>query len=218
MSEPVRARLKPYQNEPFLRPFRLYWWNGKEPWVAETAKDHILSELLLIRYQQGDTSALDELVKQWQDRLFYYIRRLVTDEDDAWDALQDTWVALVRNIGELRNQRSVVMWLYKIARHKAMDRLRKRYRDHTVSIDDDVVPEVEEQTDTFTFEDAEQVHCALGKISEHHREVLTLFFLADLSIDEIAEVLDIAIGTVKSRLHFARKALRSAIEEEEARQ
>lgn len=186
--------------------------------MLTTATDHAKSELLLIRYRRGDVTALDELVRLWRDRLFYFIRRLVGDEEDAWDALQDTWVAFMRNADKLRETSSVVLWLYKIARHKAMDRLRKRYRNRTLSIEDEDVADISEQTESFAFEDAEQVHRALEELSIPHREVLTLFFLEDLSIDEIAQVLDVASGTVKSRLHFARKALRSIIEGEEAEQ
>ena len=181
-----------------------------------TERDRILSELMLVRYRAGDPSALDELVKHWEGRLFYYIMRLVSNEDDAWDALQDTWFALARTIDRLRDPRGLVVWLYKTARHKALDRLRERYKHRTVSVEDEQIAEVEEGVETFTFEDAEQVHCALGKISVPHREALTLFFLEDLSVAEIAKLLGIATGTVKSRLHFARKALRAVIEAEEA--
>ena len=65
------------------------------------------------------------------------------------------------------------------------------------------------------FEDAEQVHRALGRISVAHREVLTLFFLEDLSQEQMAEVLGIPLGTVKSRLSYAKRAIRAAIESEE---
>lgn len=179
-------------------------------------RDRVVSELMLVRYRRGDASALGELIEHWEDRLFYYIKRLVSDEDDAWDALQNTWLALVRSIDKLREPRDLALWLYKTARHKAMDGLRERYRDRAVLAECEEITEVEERAETFTFEDAQQVHHALAKISLPHREVLTLFFLQDLSILEIAAVLGVAIGTVKSRLHFARKALRAVIEAEEA--
>lgn len=179
-----------------------------------TDNDLIYSELLFIRYLRGDKTALEELARYWEKRLFYYISRLVDNEEDAWDALQDTWVAFIRNTSKLREPRKLVMWLYKTARHKAMDKLRERYDNRTVPMECEDIPAAEECSETF--EDAQQVHKALGEISVHHREVLTLFFMEDLLIDEIAEVLDTPVGTVKSRLHFARKALRAVIEKEEA--
>jgi RNA polymerase sigma-70 factor, ECF subfamily len=181
-----------------------------------TEKDHILSELLLIRCQRGDSSALDELARRWQDRLFYYIRRLVSNEDDAWDALQETWLSAVRSIQSVRNPSTFPVWLYKVARHKAMDKLRRRYNDRVESTDCEDLAETAEPAAEFGFEDAAQVHLALDRLSPPHREVLTLFFLEDLSIAEIAEVLEIPDGTVKSRLHFAKRSLREVMEQEEA--
>ncbi|MDO8586719.1 MAG: sigma-70 family RNA polymerase sigma factor [Armatimonadota bacterium] len=169
---------------------------------------------MLIRYRRGDIAALDELVRLWEDRLFYYIRRLVNDEEDAWDALQDTWLALVKGIGKLRETSGLAPWLYKTARNKAMDRLRSKYDDRTVSFDCEEVPEVADGPEEFAFEDAELAHTALAKLSLCHREALTLYFLEDLTIDEISQVLGIALGTVKSRLHYAKKALKAILEEE----
>ncbi len=177
-------------------------------------KDLILSELLLIRHRRGDAAAMDELVTLWEGRLFYYIMRLVSNEEDAWDALQDTWLAFVKGVDKLRDPHALVLWLYRTARHKAMDRLRTRYDDRSVSMDGEEVPEVDEGGEEFGFEDAELVHSKLAELSLPHREVLTLFFLEDLSIEEISQVLESAPGTVKSRLHYAKKALRTILEEE----
>lgn len=180
-----------------------------------TDKDQIYSELLLIRYRRGDDSALEELIRYWEKRLFYYISRLVDNEEDAWDALQDTWVALVRNIRKLRKPRSLVMWLYTIARNSAMNKLRARYSDNELLVESGKMVKVGEQTEKLSFEDAHQVHQAMQKLSLPHREVLTLSFLEDFSIDEISKVLSISSGTVKSRLHYAKRALRAILEEEE---
>ena len=183
-----------------------------------TEKELVYYELLVLRCRRRDEGALEELIRHWEKRLFYYIRRLVSDEEDAWDVLQETWLKVVRQIGSLRQARSLPMWLYRIARNTAMSRLRGRYADRSVFDDEQTAADVPEQANSFTFEDAEQVHSGLSRISLPHREVLTLFFLQDLSIDEIAEVLEVAPGTVKSRLHFAKKALRAVIEQEECRQ
>jgi RNA polymerase sigma factor (sigma-70 family) len=179
-----------------------------------TEKDRIVSELLLIRYLRGDTSAFDELVRHWQGRLFYYVMRLLSNEEDAWDALQDTWIAVARNAGKLSEPHSLVPWLYKIARNKAVDRLKTRYDQQAVSMDCDDIAAAEEDVGITSFADADLVHAALEKVSLGHREVLTLYFLRDLTMEEISQVLAVAPGTIKSRLHFAKKALRAVLEEE----
>jgi RNA polymerase sigma-70 factor (ECF subfamily) len=189
-------------------------WSRKELRPSNPERDRTISELLLIRYRRGDAAALDELVRLWEDRLFYYIRRLVSDEEDACDALQDTWLALVKGIGKLRNPNGLATWLYKTARNKAMDRLRSKYSDRTVLMECEDIAEVAEGPEEFAFEDAELAHSALAKLSLCHREALTLHFLQDLTIDETSQVLRIAPGTVKSRLHYAKKALRAILEEE----
>jgi RNA polymerase sigma-70 factor (ECF subfamily) len=180
-----------------------------------TEKELVYNELLVLRVRRGDRSALEEMVRHWGNRLFYYIRRLLDNDEDAWDAHQETWLKVVRNIGSLKEPRVFPMWLYRIARNTAISHLRGRYADRA-AIDDSELSDVEADSNSFTFEDAEQVHYALGRISLPHREVLTLFFLEDLSLDEIAAVLDVPVGTVKSRLHFAKRALRSIIEQEES--
>lgn len=99
-----------------------------------------------------------------------------------------------------------------------MSRLRGRYADRAVLDQEELADDTPDQADPFAFEDVEQVHYGLSKLSLPHREVLTLFFLEDLSIEEIAELLEVAPGTIKSRIHFAKKALRAVIEQEECRQ
>lgn len=179
-----------------------------------TEKELVRCELLVLRCRKGDRSALEGLVGQWGNRIFYYVRRLLDNDEDAWDAHQETWLKVARSIGSLREARVFPKWLYRIARNTAISHLRGRYAEQAV-IDDADLGEIEAKSDPFTFEDAEQVHYALEKLSLPHREALTLFFLEDLSIEEIAEVLEVAVGTVKSRLHFAKRTLRAIIEQEE---
>lgn len=180
-----------------------------------TDRERIYNQLLVLRCRRQEPGAMEELVRNWEKRLFYYIRRLVSDEEDACDVLQETWLKAIRGIATLREPGSLPMWLYRIARNTAMSRLRGRYADQAMI--EEEPGEIADNGDSFTFEDAEQVHYGLSRISLPHREVLTLFFLEDLSIDEIAELLGVASGTVKSRLHFARKALRAVLEQEAVR-
>ncbi len=179
-----------------------------------TEKERIYAELLAVRCQRKEPGALEELVRSWEDRLFYYIRRLVPGEEDAWDALQDTWLKVVRGIGKLRQPERLSPWLYTIARTSAMDRMRAVYSARPEETVDGEVLDGFAEDPPEEFEDAERVHRGLDSISLAHREVLTLFFLEDFSVEEIAGILGIPAGTVKSRLHHAKRALRSVLERE----
>lgn len=178
-----------------------------------TEKQAIYYELLVLRCHRGQKDALEELVRSWEKRLFYYIRRLVDDEQEAWQILQETWVKVLQGISKLRQPKKLPSWLYRIARNTAISYLRTKYTRQSLLEQDINLCNIE-SADNLAFEDAEQVHYGLGQISLHHREVLTLFFLQDLSIEEIAEVLEVAVGTVKSRLNYAKQALKAILEKE----
>ncbi len=169
-------------------------------------------ELLAVRARDGDQAALEELIRLCQPRLLYFIRRLVPREQDAADVLQQTWIKVLRHIGSLREPRSTLPWLYRIARNTAFNhgRLEGVYRAGLQRESENHVPE--EQDLAGRFEDAEEVHRGLLLLSLPHREVLTLFFLEDMGIEEIAAVLLVPAGTVKSRLFHARRALREILE------
>ncbi len=178
-----------------------------------TGKERIYAELLALRCRRGDKGALEELVRAWEGRLFYFIRRLVPREEDAWDALQETWIKAVRGIAKLRRPEKLAPWLYSIARASAMDRMREVYATHREEpVEHEILEQFPEETEPFG--DAERVHRGLDRISLPHREALTLHFLEDFSIEEIADILGIPEGTVKSRLHHAKRALRAVLERE----
>ena len=124
---------------------------------------------------------------------------------------------MLRGIKKLREPRKLPAWLYSIARKTAMSHLRAEYSNRALLQDNKNLADIEDDTDNLAFENAEQVHYGLGQISLHHREVLTLFFLQDLSVEEVGEVLQIPAGTVKSRLYHARWALKTVLEKEEQR-
>jgi RNA polymerase sigma-70 factor (ECF subfamily) len=179
-----------------------------------TEKQAIYYELLVLRCQQGQKDALEELVRSWEQRLFYYVRRLVEDEQDAWQILQETWVKVLQGIKKLREPRKLPVWLYSIARKTALSHLRTRYSEQAMLESSEEISNIEDCNSNFTFDNAEQVHYGLGQISLHHRDVLTLFFLRYLSVEEIAQVLHVPVGTIKSRLHYAKRALKDVLEKE----
>lgn len=182
----------------------------------------ILSELLVLRCRRGEPEAWRELVRHWEKRLLYYLRRLLPDERDAWDELQQTWIEVFRNLRTLRNPKALRPWLYRIAHYRAISHRRRVSREPAMQSADEPGdrPElnaiaVPEESDNWTGEAAGQIHEAIGRLSLAHREVITLFFLEQMPVEEIADVLGVPPGTVKSRLFYAKRALRDAIERSE---
>jgi RNA polymerase sigma factor (sigma-70 family) len=180
-------------------------------------KDAVARELLALRCRRGDRAALEELIRSWEPRLLYFIRRLVRDEADAWDVLQETWVRVLNGIGSLGDPQSLAPWLYRVARNTALSHVRSREAPYKSLQDHPDVFADDPAVGPLDFEDAEQVHRGLLSLSLPHREVLTLFFLEDLSVEEVATILGVPPGTVKSRLHYAKRSLRKVIAEEASR-
>jgi RNA polymerase sigma-70 factor (ECF subfamily) len=170
-------------------------------------------ELLVVRCQQGDMSAFESIVRMWERPLFYYLRRLASSEEDAWDVLQDTWLKTFRSIDTLRDPRTLPAFLYTTARNAAVSRLRngKLGRELTCPLDEETLEA--SGSDVSIIEYAEHVHHALDRLPLQHREILTLYFLEDLSQEEIGRLLGIPLGTVKSRLHYAKLAIHKLLQE-----
>ena len=189
--------------------------------------DIILERMLAVRCQLGDRAAMEELVRTWERPLLFYVRRFVAgNEDDALQVLQDVWVKVFSGIGGLRDPDRLAPWLYTLTRRTLTDRLRDRYTRQQLLAPDtpattaEAAAEPSSETDDGLswFVAAEEVHYGLARVSVVDREVLTLYFLDDLSIDEIATVIGVPPGTVKSRLFHARIALRDALKGREGRQ
>lgn len=181
----------------------------------QRTKEAVYEELLALRCRRGEKAALEELVRTWEKRLFYFIRRLVVTEADTWDVLQETWVRILSGIGALREPRSLGPWLYRIARHAAFNQGQVRAVYRRSLQDYPAVPPANEDPAREEFENAEQIHQGLLQLSPPHREVLTLLFLENFSVEAIAQVLEIPPGTVKSRLYHAKRALRAVLGKED---
>lgn len=182
-----------------------------------TDKQKKYNELIVFRCQRGKKAAFEELIQRWERPLFYYIRRLVEDEQQSWQVLQETWLKVLQGIDRLREPHKLSAWLYSIARKTAMSYLRKKYSEQTLLMENNELHEMEATSENINFENAERVHYGLSRLSIYHREVLTLFFIEDLSVKDIAEVLEIPSGTVKSRLYHAKKALKTLLVKEVCR-
>ncbi len=176
--------------------------------VSET-RNTDADELLAIRCQMGERAAFDALIARWHEPLWRYLRRLANSDDIAGDLAQDTWVRVLRGMGALREPAKLRPWLFGIARRVAMDRLRFQYvRRGAEDVDLDDLPGDEPALELEA--DAAALDGALAALPVAEREMLTLFYLRELSLAEIATMLSVPIGTVKSRLHRARQELRNA--------
>ena len=178
-------------------------------------KERIYNELLTLRCQRGEKEAFEELIRHWERPLLYYLRRLGNEEQDAWDILQETWMKVIRHISQLRDGQRLSSWLYRIARNTAFRQRKIRERFQTGMDENGATFESPEDSDPIQCEDARKVHQGLLQLSPPHREILTLFFLEELSIDEIAEIIEVPPGTVKSRLYYAKQSLRAILEQED---
>jgi RNA polymerase sigma factor (sigma-70 family) len=167
-------------------------------------------EWLAIRCQLGEPGAFDELIARWHGPLWAFLRRLVGNDDAARDVLQDAWVRILRGFPRLRDGSRLRAWLFAITRRALMDRLREQYArpiEVELSGDDIAFEPPDDQT-----ENIDALEEALDRLPLVEREVLTLFYLQELSLADIAEALDVPPGTVKSRLFRARKMLRQAVQ------
>jgi RNA polymerase sigma-70 factor (ECF subfamily) len=173
------------------------------------AAERVYRSVLVVRCQAGDRAAFEELVGLYQARLRYFLARMVGDDHAADDLLQEVWFEVHRGVAGLADPGAFTAWLYRIARHRALAELRKRRLDLS-SLDGVDLAEGEEDGD-FSAEDAERVHAAMGHLPPAHREVLLLRFFEGMSYDDIAGVLGCQLGTVRSRIHYAKSALRRAM-------
>jgi RNA polymerase sigma-70 factor (ECF subfamily) len=184
--------------------------------------DLIYERLLVVRAQAGDDAAFAELVERFSPRLRYFLRKLLGPErhrgrslpsDDAEDALQDVWLDVLRALPRLSDPQALVAWLYRIARDRAFARLRKTRRHEPLPDSSTITDIPTEDDDDFSAEDAAQIHAALDKLPAEQREVLVLRFLEDMTYEQIAAVVGVSIGTIRSRLHYGKRELAKLLED-----
>jgi len=164
----------------------------------------------------GRSEAWDALFHRYQLPLYVYVFELVRSEQASLDIVQETFIAAARHIGGLREDNRFGSWLFGIAHQKCIQHWRKRGREEPL---DEACVEARSDTDPDPLEllireerEAEFMQ-ALSHLPEPQRAVLLLHFVEDFSLEEIAGVTGVALGTVKSRLYYAKKALRDLLED-----
>ncbi len=187
-----------------------------------------MDRLLVDRFKGGDEAAFNEMVSRYWDRIYGMVHQLLRNQQDAEEVTQDAFIRAHRGLANFRGEAAFSTWLYQIATNLARNRYWywwRRKRDKTVSFDQPVsednptplsevfsTDELDTPGDiTVTQELVEHIALGMEKISAKHREILILRNVKNMAYEEIAEVLNISVGTVKSRIARARESLRDAI-------
>ena len=197
------------------------------PVTAEANHEAPGDELELVaRAQSGDTSAFNELVTRYRSRAFSMIYNMVRNEQDAWDLAQDGFLKAWKSIGKFRGQSSFYTWLYRILMNVTIDALRKKQVAGGTEFDDqigldNIAPgaatapksEMEPAARISDREIRERIDAAIARLSPEHRTAIVMREIDGLEYSEIAEQMNCSIGTVMSRLFYARKKLQALLKD-----
>ena len=164
------------------------------------------------RSQAGDTEAFGELVSKYSTKIFTMVYCILGDENDAWDLAQEGFLKAWRSIHRFEARSSFYTWLYSITMNLTIDSLRRKGRRQEVELDDAMPSFLPgPRVNCERAEIREQVNAALAQLSPEHRAVVVLKEIEDMQYREIAEVLNVSMGTVMSRLFYGRKRLQSIL-------
>jgi RNA polymerase sigma-70 factor (ECF subfamily) len=172
--------------------------------------EQLQEQVLVLQAQTGDRAALSRLIELHHARLAYFVRRLLPEA--AEDVVQETWLTVHQKLRTLADPSAFTAWIYGIARRKAWQHLQRRGIAMAGEEALQAIPDTQEDL-AFAAEDAQRLHEAMGRLRLEHREVLTLRFMEDLSYEQIAAVVGCSLGTVRSRLHYAKQALQREMED-----
>jgi RNA polymerase sigma-70 factor (ECF subfamily) len=177
---------------------------------------------LIARCQRGDLSAYEPLVNKYRERIYAQAYNLTRNPDDATDLCQETFVRAWKSLKNFRGQSSFYTWLYRITTNLGIDLIRSKAKNPTTEFDDSI--EKEETTENQPFahqqlpsddvlrkELGQTIDAAIAKLSAEHRTVIVLREFEGLDYKEIAQAVGCSIGTVMSRLHYARANLQKTL-------
>lgn len=188
---------------------------GNEESTPEAREEILLVE----RSKEGDLQAYDELVRRYQERIYGTIYHMTSNHEDANDLAQETFIKAFQALKSFKGGSSFYTWIYRIAVNKTINFLKQRKNRAGMSLNDldfnaendpDLVALISEKTprrDAGLAELQEKLNEAMGKLSEVHRLVVTLHDVQGVPHEKIAQIMDCNIGTVRSRLFYARQQL-----------
>ncbi len=182
---------------------------------------NIMGEELVIKAKQGDKSAFEQLVRQYEKKVYNIALRMSGSPEDAFDLAQEAFLNVYRSLGNFREDAAFSTWLYRIVSNVCLDFARKKanrlkHEQYFITHDDDESDQMAEvpdlryspETQQERKQLAEALALGIGKLSPEHRQVFLLREISGLTYQEIAQSLDMEEGTVKSRLSRAREKLR----------
>ena len=193
--------------------------------VANLQEKAVDSDMAFVRrVQQGDVGAFDQLILKYRERLFSIIYNLTSNREDAADLTQDAFIKAFRSINRFKGKSSFFTWLYRIAingalTHLKRNRFRRFFSFETINEEmgaADIVEALAVHTNSdksaLLSELQEKLNEALHKLSPKHRTVVVLFEIEELSHQEISEIMQCSVGTVRSRLHYAKQQLQAYLQ------
>ena len=180
---------------------------------------------LVSRTRRGDTAAYDELVRRYQERVYATLYHMTANHEDANDLTQESFIKAFQALKTFKGDSSFYTWLYRIAVNKAINFIKQRRNRASMSLNDldvqvehdpDLVALISHKTprrDAALTELQEKLNAAILKLSEQHRAVVVLHDIQGMPHEEIAETLGCNVGTVRSRLFYARQQLQGLLTE-----
>jgi RNA polymerase sigma factor (sigma-70 family) len=190
--------------------------------AAETRSTQQPDEALLVeRARKGDLTAYDDLVRRYQERIYATVYHMTANHEDANDLAQEAFIKAFQALKTFKGGSSFYTWVYRIAVNKTINFLKQRKNRNQLSLDDldlnaehdpDLVALISEKTprrEVNLGELQEKLNTAMLKLSDAHRLVVTLHDVQGLSHEEIAKIMECNIGTVRSRLFYARQQLQA---------
>jgi RNA polymerase sigma-70 factor (ECF subfamily) len=183
-------------------------------------------DLVIVRkIQAGDVDAFDSLILKYRERVYSVIYNLTSNREDASDLTQETFIKAFQSINRFKGKSSFFTWLYRIALNTSLTHLRKNKlrrffsfekmveEDHTEGFIENLKTESDSDKAALMTELQERLNDAFQKLSVKHRTVITLFEIDGLSHKEIADIVGTSIGTVRSRLHYAKQFLQGELKD-----
>jgi RNA polymerase sigma factor (sigma-70 family) len=193
----------------------------EQPWEAPDEQAPQADALLVRRSQSGDLAAYDELVRRYQERIYATVYHMTANHEDANDLAQDTFIKAFQALKSFKGDSSFYTWVYRIAVNKTINFIKQRKNKHHLSLNDldfsaendpDLIALISHKTprrDMSLVELQEKLNSAMLKLSAVHRLVVTLHDVQGLSHEEIGKIMDCNVGTVRSRLFYARQQLQA---------